>query len=228
MYLSKPRIKVRMEPDVNHERAHVHINEHNASFDVNTGELMEGECDVRTRQTVQNWILRHKGDLLELWDIAKVGIDYRPYVRRIREDKDFTDFGFKGTKPDTCTIIERVKIEDQLTGENCEFCGKPLVIKNGRFGDFIACSGYPECKNTKPIVEKVGVPCPVCGKDLVARRSKKGRLFYGCSGYPECNTVFWNKPVDKKCPDCGSLLTTKGGRSKQLVCSNSECGYTEK
>ena len=125
-------------------------------------------------------------------------------------------------------VIERVKIEDQLTGENCEFCGKPLVIKNGRFGDFIACSGYPECKNTKPIVEKVGVPCPVCGKDLVARRSKKGRLFYGCSGYPECNTVFWNKPVDKKCPDCGSLLTTKGGRSKQLVCSNPECGYTEK
>ncbi len=106
----KRRIRVRMEPDVNHERAHVHINEHNASFDVNTGELMEGECDVRTRQTVQNWILRHKGDLLELWDIAKAGIDYRPYVRRIREDKDFTDFGFKGTKPDTCTIIERVKI----------------------------------------------------------------------------------------------------------------------
>ena len=99
-----------MEPDVNHERAHVHINEHNASFDVDTGELMEGECDVRTRQTVQNWILRHKGDLLELWDIAKAGIDYRPYVRRIREDKDFTDFGFKGTKPDTFTIIERVKI----------------------------------------------------------------------------------------------------------------------
>ena len=104
------KIRVRMEPDVNHERPHMHIDEHNASFDVNTGELMEGECDVQTRQAVQNWILRHKGDLLELWDIAKAGIDYRPYVRRIREGKDFTDFGFKGKKPDTCTIIERVKI----------------------------------------------------------------------------------------------------------------------
>lgn len=104
------KIRVRMEPNVNHERPHMHIDEHNASFDVNTGELMEGECDVQTRQAVQNWILRHKGDLLELWDIAKAGIDYRPYVRRIREGKDFTDFGFKGKKPDTCTIIERVKI----------------------------------------------------------------------------------------------------------------------
>lgn len=104
------KIRVRMEPDVNHERPHMHIDEHNASFDVNTGELMEGECDVQTRQAVQNWILRHKGDLLELWDIAKASIDYRPYVRRIREGKDFTDFGFKGKKPDTCTIIERVKI----------------------------------------------------------------------------------------------------------------------
>ena len=124
-------------------------------------------------------------------------------------------------------VIEKVKMEDQPTGEMCEICGKPLVIKNGRFGDFIACSGYPECKNTKPIVEKVGVKCPSCGNDLVARRSKRGRLFYGCSGYPECNMVFWNKPIDRKCPKCGSQLTEKNGRNKQIVCSNQECGYTE-
>ena len=124
-------------------------------------------------------------------------------------------------------VIEKVKLEDQPTGEMCEICGKPLVLKNGRFGDFIACSGYPECKNTKPIVQKVGVKCPDCGNDIVARRSKRGRLFYGCSGYPNCNRVFWNKPVDKKCPNCGSLMMEKGGRKKQYVCSNSECGYTE-
>lgn len=124
-------------------------------------------------------------------------------------------------------VIEKVKIEDQPTGEICELCGKPLVIKTGRFGDFIACSGYPECKNTKPIVEKVGVKCPSCGSELVARRSKRGRIFYGCSGYPNCNMVFWNKPVDKKCPRCGSLMTEKNGKNKQLVCSNQECGYTE-
>ena len=124
--------------------------------------------------------------------------------------------------------IEKVTIEAQETGEMCELCGKPLVIKTGRFGDFIACSGYPECKNTKPIMQTVGVKCPSCGSDLVARRSKRGRLFYGCSGYPNCKMVFWNKPVDKKCPNCGSLMTEKNGKEKQLVCSNSECGYTEK
>lgn len=123
--------------------------------------------------------------------------------------------------------IEKIKIEDQETGEFCELCGKPLVIKNGRFGDFIACSGYPECKNTKPIVEKVGVACPNCGKDIVARRSKKGRLFYGCSGYPDCKSVFWNKPVNKKCPVCGSIMTEKPGKAEKLVCSNADCGHTE-
>lgn len=124
-------------------------------------------------------------------------------------------------------VIEKVKIEDQETGEICEICGRPLVIKSGRFGDFIACSGYPECKNTKPIVQKVGVKCPSCGNEIVARKSKRGRLFYGCSGYPDCKTVFWNKPVDKNCPKCGSLMTEKAGKKKQLVCANADCGYIE-
>ena len=73
-----------------------------------------------------------------------------------------------------------------------------MAIKHGRFGEFLACSGYPECKNTKPIVSKIDVKCPDCGKDIIARKSKKGRVFYGCSGYPECNRLYWNKPVDKK------------------------------
>ena len=123
--------------------------------------------------------------------------------------------------------IEKVEIEPQPTGEICEICGKPMVLKMGRFGEFIACSGYPECKNTKPIVKKIDVACPKCGKDIVARKSKRGRLFYGCSGYPECDQSFWNRPVDKKCPKCGNLLVEKKNKVGNLACSNAECDYKE-
>ena len=123
--------------------------------------------------------------------------------------------------------IEKIVVEDVPTGELCELCGKPMVIKAGRFGDFIACSGYPECKNTKPIIKTIGVKCPNCGKDIVARKSKRGRIFYGCSGYPECKTVFWNKPTDKRCPECNGILLEKKTKNKNFVCSNEKCGYTE-
>ena len=125
------------------------------------------------------------------------------------------------------SAIEKIVVEDVPTGELCELCGKPMVIKAGRFGDFIACSGYPECKNTKPIIKTIGVKCPNCGKDIVARKSKRGRLFYGCSGYPECKTVFWNKPTNKRCPECNSILLEKKTKNKNFVCSNEKCGYTE-
>ncbi len=123
--------------------------------------------------------------------------------------------------------IEKVTIEDELTDEICEVCGKQMVKKHGRFGEFLACSGYPECKNTKPILSKIDVKCPDCGKDIIARKSKKGRVFYGCSGYPECNKLYWNKPVDKKCPKCSSLLMEKKTRTTSYMCSNPECGYKE-
>ncbi len=123
--------------------------------------------------------------------------------------------------------IEKVEIEDQPTGETCELCGKPMVLKMGRFGEFIACSGYPECKNTKPIVKSTGVSCPKCGKDIVARKSKRGKLFYGCSGYPDCDQSFWYKPVNKKCPKCESLLVEKKTKTTSLACSNAECDYKE-
>lgn len=123
--------------------------------------------------------------------------------------------------------IEKIVIEDQPTGEICEICGKPMVLKNGRYGDFIACSGYPECKNTKPIVQTTGVSCPKCGKDIIARKSRKGKVFYGCSGYPDCNQVYWYKPVDKKCPKCGELLVNRKGKNTTLACSNVKCGYKE-
>ena len=125
------------------------------------------------------------------------------------------------------SAIEKIVVEDVPTGELCELCGKPMVIKAGRFVDFIACSGYPECKNTKPIIKTIGVKCPNCGKDIVARKSKRGRLFYGCSGYPDCKTVFWNKPTDKRCPECNSILLEKKTKNKNFVCSNEKCGYTE-
>ncbi|MDR1573417.1 MAG: type I DNA topoisomerase [Clostridiales Family XIII bacterium] len=123
--------------------------------------------------------------------------------------------------------IEKVTIADEVTDEICELCGRHFVKKFGRFGEFLACSGYPECKNTKPVVKKINVKCPACGRDIVARKSKKGRVFYGCSGYPACNRIFWNKPVERKCPQCGALMTEKKTKNSNLVCSNAECGYKE-
>jgi len=123
--------------------------------------------------------------------------------------------------------IEKVEIEDQPTDEICEKCGRPMVIKHGRYGEFLACSGYPECKNAKPIVKPIGVPCPVCGKDIVEKKSRRGRVFYGCSGYPECKKSFWDKPINRKCPKCGELLVEKKTKTTQYACSNSECDYKE-
>ncbi|NLY70312.1 MAG: type I DNA topoisomerase [Clostridiales bacterium] len=123
--------------------------------------------------------------------------------------------------------IEKVQFEDEVTDEKCENCGKPMVVKHGRFGEFLACSGYPECKTIKTRVEKIDVKCPRCGSDIVARKSKTGKLFYGCSAYPECKQMYWNKPVEKECPECGSLLTEKKTKKTKYVCSNSECGYKE-
>ena len=123
--------------------------------------------------------------------------------------------------------IEKVEFEEELTGEMCEKCGKPMAVKHGRFGVFAACTGYPECKNTKPLVQSINVKCPKCGKDIVARKSKKGRVFYGCSGYPECTQSYWNKPIDRKCPKCGELLVEKKSKDAKYACSNSECDYKE-
>lgn len=139
--------------------------------------------------------------------------------------------GFYGTLKDELDVadqeIQKVEFEAELTGETCEICGKPMAIKHGRYGSFIACTGYPECKNTKPIVQSIDVKCPKCGKDIVARRSKKGRLFYGCSGYPDCTQSYWNKPINKECPKCGALLVEKKGKDTKYACSNSECDYKE-
>ncbi|WP_244833179.1 type I DNA topoisomerase [Clostridium sp. BJN0001] len=123
--------------------------------------------------------------------------------------------------------ISKVVIEDKVSDVKCEKCGRFMVIKHGRYGDFLACPGYPECKNAKPIVEKLDVPCPECGKNIVVKRSRRGKKFFGCSGYPECKFVSWYQPVKEKCPKCGSYMVMKYSKSKgqYVQCSNSECDY---
>ena len=120
--------------------------------------------------------------------------------------------------------LETVTIEDEVTDEICEECGRNMVIKYGPHGKFLACPGFPECRNTKPYLEKIGVKCPMCGKDVVIRKTKKGRRYYGCENNPECEFMSWQKPSDKKCPQCGSYMVEKGNK---LLCSNEQCGYTE-
>lgn len=123
--------------------------------------------------------------------------------------------------------IEKVQLEDRVSDELCELCGRPMVFKSGRFGEFLACSGYPECKNTKAIVQSIDVKCPDCGKDLVAKRGRSGKIFYGCSGYPDCTRAFWYKPTNRKCPQCGELLLEKHTKTTKYACSNDKCGYKE-
>lgn len=119
--------------------------------------------------------------------------------------------------------IQRVRLKDEPSGEICEKCGRPMVIKLGRYGKFLACSGFPECRNSRPLLEKIGVACPKCKEgQVVERRSKKGRTFYGCDRYPECDFVAWNKPVDVTCPRCGSYMVEVGRRG-QIRCP--QCGH---
>lgn len=120
--------------------------------------------------------------------------------------------------------LEAVKIADEVSEEICEFCGRNMVIKYGPHGRFLACPGFPDCKNTKPYLEKIGVACPKCGKDIVLRKTKKGRKYYGCEDNPECDYMSWQKPSIEKCPECGSLMVEKGNK---LLCTNGECGFVK-
>ena len=120
--------------------------------------------------------------------------------------------------------LESVTIADEVTDVICENCGRNMVIKYGPHGKFLACPGFPDCKNTKPYLEKIGVPCPLCGKDVVIRKTKKGRTYYGCEANPECDFMSWNRPSTKKCQKCGSYMVEKGNK---LLCSSTTCGYSE-
>lgn len=118
--------------------------------------------------------------------------------------------------------LTKVQIADEESDEVCEHCGRKMVIKYGPHGKFLACPGFPECRNTKPYFEKIGVACPKCGKDIVIKKTKKGRKYYGCIGNPDCDFMVWQKPSAEKCPKCGSMMLQKGNK---LVCMNEECGF---
>ena len=119
---------------------------------------------------------------------------------------------------------KRIKVEDIPTDEICEKCGRPMVIKSGRYGKFVACSGFPECRNAHPLVKDTGGLCPLDGGHMLVRKSAKGRVYYGCSNYPKCNCMTWDEPVPEKCPQCGSTLFKKKG---QLYCAKEGCGFVK-
>ena len=120
--------------------------------------------------------------------------------------------------------LEQVKIEDEVTDVICEECGRNMVVKYGPHGKFLACPGFPDCRNTKPYYEKIGVMCPKCGDDIVIKKTKKGRRYYGCINNPECDFMSWQKPSEKKCPKCGGAMVEKGNK---IVCMDEQCGYVE-
>jgi len=140
-------------------------------------------------------------------------------------DVFYKDFDSVLAKAEKAMEGKRVKVPDEETDVVCDVCGKPMVIKIGRFGKFLACTGFPECTNTKKIVLETKGNCPICGKKIILKKSKKGRSFYGCEGYPDCNFMTWNAPVEEKCPKCGSSLFKKGGRSGKFICHKPDCGY---
>jgi DNA topoisomerase-1 len=124
--------------------------------------------------------------------------------------------------------VENVEIEDEKTDVICEECGRNMVVKYGRFGKFLACPGFPECRNTKPLFEDTGVKCPECGGKVYVKKTKKGRKYYGCENNPECSLILWDKPTGERCPKCNGILVEKGTKNKRIACVNPECNYTVK
>ncbi len=144
-------------------------------------------------------------------------VDWKTIVRNFYPDLDEAVRKAEGE-------LEKVKIEDEISDVICENCGRNMVIKYGPHGKFLACPGFPECRNTKPFFEKVGVKCPECGGEVILKRTRKGRRYFGCENNPECTFMSWSKPVEKRCPECGSYMTERGNK---LVCTNEACGHRE-
>lgn len=160
-------------------------------------------------------------DMEDKLDKIEVGeLEWKSLIR------DFYN-NFKSTLETAEKEIDKVEINDEVTDVKCEKCGRNMVIKHGRYGKFLACPGYPECKNTKPLVKEIGVKCPECGGEIIERKSKRGRKFFGCANYPECKFVTWNEPINEKCPKCGSILVKKTYKTKRnaITCSNKGCDF---
>lgn len=153
----------------------------------------------------------------ELDDIASGEREWVPTLQEFYQP-------FTATLKNAEQTMEKVKIRDEPTDEVCEKCGKPMVIKLGKYGKFLACSGFPECRNSKPLLTRIGVECPTCHQgEIVERRSKRGRKFYGCERYPECDFVSWNKPIPEPCPNCGGVLGEIGRGGERVKCNS--CGW---
>lgn len=142
-------------------------------------------------------------------------------------DNFYGDFNETLKKAKENTKDVKIKLTEEETDIVCEKCGRKMVVKVGRYGKFIACPGYPECKNVKNFVEPIGVSCPKCGGDVITRKSKRGRVFYGCNNYPDCDFVSWTEPSNEKCPQCGGVLYKKKGKTQKLYCTTEGCGFTK-
>jgi len=162
---------------------------------------------------VSDMLCQHFPDIVDLGFTAQMEEELDRIAQGEREWIPFLEEfynPFEKTLQAAKQQMTRVKIADEPTDEACTVCGRPMVIKLGRYGRFMACSGYPECKNAKPLLVKIGVTCPKCGSELVVRRSKKKRTFYGCSGYPDCDFTSSDRPISQPCPECGGLLVMRG------------------
>ena len=159
---------------------------------------------------------RFTANMESLLDKVEEGtVDWKMIIRNFYPD---LDAAVKAAE----AKLEKVKIEDEVTDVVCEQCGRHMVIKYGPHGRFLACPGFPECRNTKPYFEKIGVACPKCGKDIVLKKTKKGRKYYGCENNPDCDFMSWQKPSKVPCPQCGGYMVEKGNK---LVCADEQCGY---
>ena len=156
----------------------------------------------------------------ELDEIAEGKVDWKQIIKTFYED-------FNPTLKLAETTIGKVEFKDEETDIKCEKCGRNMVIKRGRYGDFLACPGFPDCKNAKPIKKEIGIKCPKCEGAILEKKSKKGILYYGCENSPTCDFVAWHKPINEKCPVCGDILVEKGRKTKKVVCNNGKCKYTK-
>ena len=179
------------------------------------GEVVDGIMVKAFPQIINEDFTANLETLLD--GVAEGKVEWKTVVRNF-----YPDFHAEVEKANE--ELAQVKIEDEVTDVICENCGRHMVIKYGPHGKFLACPGFPECRNTKPYYEKIGVKCPLCGGEVVLKRTKKGRRYYGCENNPECSFMSWSVPVDRKCPECGSYMVKKGNR---IVCSNEQCGYSE-
>jgi len=149
--------------------------------------------------------------------VAEGNVDWKTVVRNFYPD---LDEAVQVAEKE----LEKVEIHDEVTDVVCDLCGRNMVIKYGPHGRFLACPGFPECRNTKPYLEKIGVDCPKCGKEVVLRKTKKGRKYYGCEDNPDCDFMSWQRPSKERCPQCGGYMVEKGNK---LVCADNQCGFVK-